>query len=109
MKKLKVMMMTLMMCLVSVSVLGQNIEPINIDKSNINTKPINTDSINIELYNEHNGKIDLYIDGRISDFTNNDKIFNLQGIDVTKLNGSLISGVYIVVINDKYITQIFVK
>ena len=97
MKKLKVMIMTLMMCLVSMSAWGQDYRTNrpNIDASNIITITINTDSIDIELYNQHNGKIDLYINKDLSDFTNNDKIFTLSGVDVTKLNGSLVSGIYI--------------
>ena len=50
-------------------------------------------------------KLDVIIDGVSKSYN----LYNLQGIDVTKLNGSLISGVYIVVINDKYIGKIFVK
>ena len=109
MKKLKVMMMTLMMCLVSVSVWGQDIESINTNTSNNITKTINTnDTILCQQKIEviiKDYKLDVIIDGVSKSYN----LYNLQGIDVTKLNGSLISGVYIVVINDKYIGKIFVK
>ena len=94
MKKLKVMMITLMMCLVSMSAWGeQNTQkPINADKSNI----IISDTINIY---SNNGTI--FIEGNLENLVF--EIFNLQGIDVTKLNGSLISGGYIVKFdNNKY-------
>ena len=76
MKKLKVMMMTLMMCLVSMSAWGQ------LDTT------ANNDTIIYSNYGTIYSNIPC-------------KIFNLRGIDVTDLNGSLISGGYVLVIDDK--------
>ena len=47
--------------------------------------------------------------GTIYNLQNTDKIFNLQGIDVTKLNGSLNPGGYIIKFNNITSTKILVK
>ena len=47
--------------------------------------------------------------GVIYNLQSADKIFNLQGIDVTKLNGSLTLGSYIVKFNNGTLTKILVK
>ena len=108
MKKLKVMMMTLMMCLVSMSVGGQNERTNNIDESNIITSITKTINIDNKLDITNNDSI-YSNNGTIYNLQNTDKIFNLQGIDVTKLNGSLILGGYIVKFNDNTSTKILVK